>query len=217
MGRPKGSKNKPKVSETSVQEVVEQVAVVSEESAKKKGRPAGSKNAKKPEAPKLIRTVKRGKIQIISAEQDEKSSYEINEKLNAQDNYVNPFSNCNNSFECNLEPMYEWVGIVPAKEDEKQKFGSYSSCRFPVVTNRPIYPVVGYISVDIQKLRQDGYTDKDIYAGCVSYLSKTQSKNKLKRLGDLMPYYFKVKNDNRMSVIFFTNEKKSKMFFGEGE
>lgn len=218
MGRPKGSKNKPKisVSEPVSVQATETAAVVSD-TPKRRGRPPGSKNTKET-TPTLIRTVqKRGKIQIITAEEDQKTSLEMNEKLNEQDNYVNPFAGVSHTFECELEPMYEWAGIVPPKEDEKQKLGSYSSCRFPVVSNRPIYPVVGHINVNVEKLRSEGHTDKEIYTGCISYLTKNQSKNKLKRFGDLMPYYFKVKSENRMSVIFFTNEKKSKMFFGEGE
>jgi len=214
MGRPKGSKNKPKDTPVVLQNV-ETTATISD-TPKRKGRPAGSKNIKEAK-PTIIRTVKRGKIQIITAEEDQKTSLEVNEKLNQEDNYVNPFASVTHSFECSFDLMFEWAGIVPPKEDEKQKFGSYSSCRFPVVSARPIYPIVARINVDIDKLRSEGHNDKEIYTGCISYLSKTQSKNKLKRLGDLMPYYFKVKNDNRMSVIFFTNEKKSKMFFGEGE
>lgn len=215
MGRPKGSKNKPKDTPLVVQ-TIETTTTVSD-TPKRRGRPAGSKNTKEVK-PTLIRKVqKRGKIQIITAEEDQKTSIEINEKLNQQDNYVNPFAGVSHSFECELEPMYEWANIVPPKDDEKQKLGSYSTCRFPVVCARPIYPVVARINVNIEKLRAEGHTDKEIYTGCISYLTKTQSKNKLKRFGDLMPYYFKVKSDNRMSVIFFTNEKKSKMFFGGGE
>ncbi len=219
MGRPKGSKNKPKiaVSEPVVVQAVETTTEVSDV-PKRRGRPPGSKNAAKQTTPTLIRTVaKKGKIQIITAEEDAKSSVEVNEKLNSQENYVNPFAGINHTFECEFEPMYEWAGIVPPKDDEKQKFGCYSTCRFPVVSNRPIYPIVAHINVNIDKLRSEGHTDKEIYTGCISYLTKNQSKNKLKRFGDLMPYYFKVKSENRMSVIFFTNEKKSKMFFGEGE
>lgn len=219
MGRPKGSKNKPKISVSEPVVVIQttEVTAVVSDTPKRRGRPPGSKNVKET-TPTLIRTVqKRGKIQIITAEEDQKTSVEMNEKLNQQDNYVNPFVGVSHTFECELEPMYEWANIVPPKEDEKQKLGSYSTCRFPVVSNRPIFPVVGHINVDIEKLRSEGHTDKEIYTGCISYLTKNQSKNKLKRFGDLMPYYFKVKSENRMSVIFFTNERKSKMFFGEGE
>lgn len=219
MGRPKGSKNKPKIciSEPVITIQASETTAVVSDAPKRRGRPPGSKNEKQT-TPTLIRTVqKRGKIQIITVEEDQKTSVEINEKLNEQDNYVNPFVGINHTFECELELMYEWAGIVTPKEDEKQKLGSYSSCRFPVVSNRPIFPVVGHITVNIERLRSEGHTDKEIYTGCISYLTKNQSKNKLKRFGDLMPYYFKVKSENRMSVIFFTNERKSKMFFGEGE
>jgi hypothetical protein len=218
MGRPKGSKNKPKiaVSEPISVQATETTTTVSD-TPKRKGRPPGSKNTKDV-APTLIRKVqKRGKIQIITVEEDQKTSLEVNERLNEQENYVNPFAGVSHTFECEFEPMYEWANIVPPKDDEKQKFGSYSASRFPVVSARPIYPVVARINVNVEKLRAEGHSDKEIYTGCISYISKNQSKNKLKRLGDLMPYYFKVKDNNRMSVIFFTNEKKSKMFFGEGE
>jgi hypothetical protein len=213
MGRPKGSKNKPKTTET-----INEPKLLQAGAPKRRGRPPGSKNTKainlsnKPQK----RGAKSSKSIIVSEENTQDVSVFENDVQDTQRGYVNPFIDCQHSFECKFEPINEWLNIIPTSDDDKQRLGSYSSTRYPLKTQHTIYPVVAYINVDINTLRSAGHSDSDIYAGCISYLNRNQSKSKLKKLGNLMPYYFKVLGDNRLSVIFFTNERKSKLFWKEG-
>ena len=208
MGRPKGSKNKPKTDSSGVKL----------EAPKKRGRPAASKNtsAMKVEAPKITKRTRKPKSVIVSTENE--TIDDGAPVYTYLDNYLNPFEDTTHSFECRFEETYEWGNIIPPKADAKKKLGNYSSCRVPVKpVSKALYPIVAYINVDIEALRNQGYSDRDIYAGCVNYLNRNQSKSKLKKFGNLMPYYFKVLANGKISAMFLTDEKKSKMFWGEGE
>jgi hypothetical protein len=205
MGRPKGSKNKPKTDSSGIKL----------EAPKTK---SASKNtsAMKVEAPKITKRTRKPKSVIISTETETvDDSGPVYSYLN---NYVNPFEDTIHSFECRFEETYEWANIIAPKADAKQRLGSYSACRVPVKpVSKTLYPIVAYIQVDTESLRSQGYTDRDIYAGCVNYLNRNQSKSKLKKFGNLMPYYFKILASGKISAMFLTDEKKSKMFWGEGE
>lgn len=186
-GRPKGSKNKPKTNTPIVKEEIKLIE-------KKQTKPRGRK-------PK----VKIADVQVFE------TTEQVEEVETEQ---INPFEVTQDLCECNFEPIAQWCSIVEPK-DEIRKFGSYSSCRLPIKTSRNVYPVVAYIQTDLDRYRSMGYTDKQIFYGCINYLSRNQSKNKLKRLGDLYPYNFSIKND-KISAMFLTTERKSKMFWGEG-
>jgi hypothetical protein len=208
MGRPKGSKNKPKTDSSGVKL----------EAPKKRGRPASSKNtsAMKVEAPKITKRTRKPKTPVVVS--DTVNEVDDGPVYNYLDNYLNPFEDTGHSFECRFEETYEWGNIIPPKADAKKRLGNYSSCRVPVKpVSKTLYPIVAYIQADIETLRSQGYSDRDIYAGCVNYLNRNQSKSKLKRFGNLMPYYFKVLESGKISAMFLTDEKKSKMFWGEGE
>lgn len=208
MGRPKGSKNKPKTDSSGVKL----------EAPKKRGRPAGTKNtsAMKIGAPKITKRTRKPKSIIVSAEND--TVEDSGPVYTYLDNYLNPFEDTGHSFECRFEETYEWGNIIPPKTDAKKKLGNYSRCRIPVKpVSKALYPIVAYINVNIEALRNQGYSDRDIYAGCVNYLNRNQSKSKLKKFGNLMPYYFKILGNDKISAMFLTDEKKSKMFWGEGE
>jgi len=207
MGRPKGSKNKPKTTDANS---------VKLEASKKRGRTPKDTSAMKVEAPKITKRTRKPKTPVISTE-----TVEVDDgpAYSCQDNYLNPFQDYNHSFECKFEPVYEWGNIIPPKPDDKrQKFGNYSPCRVPVKPiSKTLYPIIAYINVNIEQLRAQGYGDRDIYAGCINYLNRNQSKSKLKKLGTLMPYCFKILANGKISAMFLTDEKKSKMFWGEGE
>ena len=186
-GRPKGSKNKPK---TNTPVVKEEIKLIEKNKSKPRGRKA---------------KVKISDVQTFEVV-DETTNIEVEE--------INPFQVTQDDCECSFDPVPQWCSIVQPK-DETTKLGVYSTCRLPIKTSRVVYPVVAYINTDLNKYRSMGYTDKQIFFGCVNHLSKNQSKNKLKRLGDLYPYSFSIKND-RISAMFLTTERKSKMFWGEG-
>jgi len=189
-GRPKGSKNKPKV-ETPV--VKQEVKLIENKSAPK------VKRGRKPKT-KIVETQT-----FETIEQEEYSTTE----------QFNPFEVTQDICECEFQSVYEWNNIIQPAEDATTKLGFYSSTRFPIKTNKNVYAVMAYISADVEKYRSVGMSDKQIYSGCINYLTKTQSKNKLKRLGDLYPLSYTIK-DSRITAIFFTTERKSKMFWGEG-
>jgi hypothetical protein len=204
MGRPKGSKNKPKTDSSGVKL-----------EAPKRTRTPKNTSAMKVEAPKITKRTRKPKIPVISTETVEVDDGPV---YNYENDYLNPFDDYQNSFECRFEETYEWGNIIPPKPDAKKKLGNYSACRVPVKpVSKTLYPIVAYINVDIEALRSQGYSDRDIYAGCVNYLNRNQSKSKLKRFGNLMPYYFKILANGKISAMFLTDEKKSKMFWGEGE
>lgn len=205
MGRPKGSKNKPKTDSSGVKL-----------EAPKHTRAAKNTSAMKVEAPKNTKRTRKPKTPVITKTETE--TVDDGPVYNYQDNYVNPFEETTHSFECRFEETYEWGNVIPPKPDAKQRLGNYSSCRVPVKpVSKALYPIVAYINVDVESLRSQGYSDRDIYAGCVNYLNRNQSKSKLKKFGNLMPYYFKILANGKLSAMFLTDEKKSKMFWGEGE
>jgi hypothetical protein len=179
-----------------------------------RGRPKGSKNkstlTNKSEAPK-----KRGRKPKIISDVEILDTNIVEEETEINLTAINPFEITLESFQCDLQPIFEWAHLLEAKEDNRQKLGTYSSCRLPIKNTKKVYPVVAYITTDLDKHRSSGYTDKQIYLGCINYLTKNQSKNKLKRLGELYPYSFKIVND-KISTMFLTTEQKSKMFWGEG-
>lgn len=191
-GRPKGSKNKPKVDTP----VVKQEVKLIENKSTTKG-----KRGRKPK-------VKVADIQVFETTEIEQEEYSTTEQFN-------PFEVTQDICECEFQPVYEWNNIIQPAEDATTKLGFYSSTRFPIKANKLVYPVMAYITADVQKYRSAGMSDKQIYFGCINYLTKTQSKNKLKRLGDLYPLCYTIK-DNKIAATFFTTERKSKMFWGEG-
>lgn len=188
-GRPKGSKNKPK---TNTPVVKEEIKLIEKKQVKPKGR--------KPKA-------KVADVQIFE-------TIELNEH-EVEVEQFNPFELTQDICECEFEPVYEWNNIVQPKSDASTRLGFYSSSKLPIKTTKNVYPVVAYIKIDIEKYRTLGMQDKNIYFGCINYLTKTQSKNKLKRYGDLYPVSYSIKAD-KISATFFTTERKSKMFWGEG-
>jgi hypothetical protein len=176
-----------------------------------RGRPKGSKNKTTSGgivAVKRPRKLKQEDVQTFETIEEQETEIKLDS--------INPFEITVESCECQFEPIMEWANHVqPNEENPKKKFGSYSSCRLPIKNAKKVYPVVAYIKTNIDKYRSIGYTDKQIYVGCINYLNKTQSKNKLKRLGDLYPFSFNIVND-KISAMFLTTEQKSKMFWGEG-
>lgn len=178
-----------------------------------RGRPKGSKN--KATKTGSVVPVKRGR----KPKQTEVQTFETYEEQDTEEvklGSINPFEITVESCECQFDSITEWAGLVESSDEApKKKFGAYSSCRLPIKNAKKVYPVVAYINIDLDRYRSMGYNDKQIYVGCINYLNKNQSKNKLKRLGELYPYSFSVVN-NKISAMFLTTEQKSKMFWGEG-
>lgn len=180
-----------------------------------RGRPKGSKN-KSTASKSTHSTSKSRKLKTKSTDVQTVSDNSEEQEQEIQTDSINPFEITLESCECEFENITEWASVVKSGEEkEKTKFGIYSSCRLPIKNAKKVYPVVAYIKTNIDKYRTLGYTDKQIYVGCINYLSKNQSKNKLKKIGDLYPFSFKIIS-NKISAMFLTTEQKSKMFWGEG-
>lgn len=178
-----------------------------------RGRPKGSKNKPKSSAEPVKRNIKIKKDELTDTDVQ---TFELTEEeTESKFENINPFQITVESCACQLEPISEWANMIATEADSKTKLGLYSSCRLPIKNAKKVYPVVAYIQTDIKKYRNLGFTDKQIFLGCINYLSINQSKSKLKRFGDLYPYSFKIIND-KISAMFLTTEQKSKMFWGEG-
>lgn len=196
MGRPKGSKNKPK--DATAEEVKIEIEVKQEE-PKKERKPRITKASKK---------------------KDDEDSYTVDEdtieiRKKLDENTLDPFEVLTNEqIECEFVQLSQWMGIVPEVSDDT-KSGRYSASYFPVKgCNNTVWPIVAYIKTDLDKHRTAGYTDKTIYAGCINYLS-AQTTGKKRKYGNLFPFTFSVKDD-KIVATFVTDDRKNKNFWSEG-
>jgi hypothetical protein len=198
MGRPKGSKNKPKNVEVDVETKQEEVKVVASAEVKKERKP---------------RIAKR-----VNKEEDDDNSVvdqgALEARKNLDDRTLDPFETITtDKFECNFMPITE--RLTPVEENSEIKNGRYSSSFYPIKNcNHTVWPVLAYINVDIDTLRAQGYTDKVIYAGCINFLS-SQTSGKKRKYGNLFPFSFAVKPD-KIIATFITDDRKNKNFWGEG-
>lgn len=188
MGRPKGSKNKPKID-----------------------------TPKKIVATKSVK-VKNEKVDEEDEEEESNypvnhSAIEAQKEL--QEKMLDPFKvHTIQRFECEFVKFTQWQGMIKEEPDETRE-GRYCGCYFPVDgCNFKFWPVLGYIKTDIDRLRSAGYDDKTIFAGCINYLSE-QGTAKKRKYGNLLPYRFSV-NEDKLIVTFFTDIRKVPLFWGEG-
>jgi hypothetical protein len=165
------------------------------------------KKERKPRATKVIKEKK----DEVSYTVDEET-VEIRRKLD--DNTLDPFEVLTSEqIECEFEELTQWMGIIP--DGTEKKAGRYSGSHFPVKgCNQTVWPVLAYIKTDLDKHRAAGYTDKTIYAACINFLS-SQTAGKKKKYGNLMPYYFSIKED-KIVATFITDDRKNKNFWSEG-
>jgi hypothetical protein len=159
MGRPKGSKNKPKNVEVEVEAKQEEVKVVA------------SAEPKKERKPRITKRVK-------NEEDDDNSVVDdgaIQARKNLDERTLDPFETLTTEqFECSFISMTE--RLTPVEADSVIKSGRYSGSYYPIKNcNYTVWPVHAYIDVNIDALREQGYTDKVIFAGCINYLSSQTS------------------------------------------
>lgn len=194
MGRPKGSKNKPKDA------ITEEVKVEAKQEETKKER-----------KPRVTKASKKNDDEVCYTVDEE--TVEIRKKLD--ENTLDPFEVItNDQIECEFVELTQWMSIVP-ESDKETRSGRYSSCFFPVKgCNNLVWPIVAYIKTDLDKHRAAGYTDKTIYAACINYLS-AQTSGKKKKYGNLMPFTFSIKDD-KIVATFMTDTRKNAHFWSEG-
>lgn len=199
MGRPKGSKNKPKNVEVEVETKQEEVKVVVSEEPKKERKPRITKRVKNEEEDDDNNIIDEGAAQA---------------RKNLDDRTLDPFAMLTlEKFECEFVALTE--RLTPVQEDSEIKNGRYSGSYYPIKNcNYTVWPVLAYINVDVDALRTKGYTDKVIYAGCINFLS-SQTSGKKRKYGNLFPFSFAVKED-KIIATFITDDRKNKNFWGEG-
>jgi len=197
MGRPKGSKNKPK------DEIISKPEVTEVE--------ASAEAPKKERKPRTTKAVKEKKEETTYTVDEE--TVEIRKKLD--EHTLDPFTAITSEkFECEFVHLTQWMGLIPETNTET-KGGRYSGSHFPVKgCNQTVWPVLAYIKTDLDKYREAGYDDKTIYAGCINYLSSIAAGKK-KKYGNLFPYNFSIKDD-RIIATFVTDDRKNKNFWSEG-
>jgi hypothetical protein len=198
MGRPKGSKNKPKNVEVEVETKQEEVKVLASAEPKKERKPRITKRVKKEEDDDNT-VVDEGALEA---------------RKNLDDRTLDPYATTTTEqFECEFIPLTE--RLTPIEENSVTKSGRYSSSYYPIKNcNMSVWPVLAYIKADVDALRERGYTDKVIYAGCINYLS-SQMKGKKRKYGNLFPFSFAIKPD-KIIATFVTDVRKSPEFWGEG-
>jgi len=198
MGRPKGSKNKPKNVEVEVETKQEEVKVVVSEEPKKERKPRITKRVKDEEDDEIT-VVDQGALEA---------------RKNLDDRTLNPYATTTiEQFECEFMPLTE--RLTPIDEKSEIKSGRYSSSYYPIKNcNMSVWPVLAYIKADVDVLRTKGYTDKVIYAGCINFLS-SQTSGKKRKYGNLFPFSFAFKED-KIIATFITDDRKNKNFWGEG-
>jgi hypothetical protein len=196
MGRPKGSKNKPK--DATAEEVKIEIEVKQEE-PKKERKPRITKASKK---------------------KDDEDSYTVDEdtieiRKKLDENTLDPYEVITNeTIECEFQSLTQWMGLIPESSTET-KAGRYSGSHFPIKgCNNLVWPVLAYINVDLDKYRGLGYSDKTIYAACINHLS-SQTSGRKKKYGNLMPFCFSIK-DSKIIATFITDDRKNKNFWSEG-
>ena len=195
MGRPKGSKNKPKNVEVEVETKQEEVKVVASAEPKKERKPRITKRVKK-------------------EEDDDNSVVDdgaIQARKNLDDRTLDPFETLTTEqFECAFVPLTE--RLTPVEANSEIKSGRYSSSYYPIKNcNHTVWPVLAYINVNVDTLRAQGYSDKVIFAGCINFLS-SQTSGKKRKYGNLFPFSFAVKED-KIIATFITDDRKNKNFW----
>lgn len=114
----------------------------------------------------------------------------------------------------------------PWTVEEETKCGRYHNSVFNVEGyGKSQWAICGYLEADFDKYLEEGMSEEDIIKGCVEYLNVTptrkkyQKKKPVPKFGNLKLIQAKLKEaDNKryIEIILGTDQRKSKMFWGEG-
>ena len=134
-------------------------------------------------------------------------------------------------FECYFQEMYEFpsVNMNAPESGESLKPVRYHGSMFWDIKGFGVSQWVlgGYIVVDWKDLREQGYSDEEIYKGCVKFLNKPPKRRKFQRrisrplFGQLSPKPVKVAAREKfgkrvLEVLAVTDKRKLKTAWGEG-
>ena len=131
-------------------------------------------------------------------------------------------------FECYFQKRTEWM-FMEKKEDEETRCGGYHGSMFWEVPQfgKKNWVIVCNIVVDWKKLVAQGYSEEEIFKGCIKHLNKPPERKKFQRrvkqplYGNLsyvpVKTIFKEKEgDLILQALIVTNKRRCKQFWGEG-
>ena len=126
--------------------------------------------------------------------------------------------------ECDFEPMPEYGGIATSSETKTKK-GRYHGSMFWDVPEFSTKSWVVATKIRVLEKIEDGMSDEDIVAGCVSYINTPPPRKKFQRrirkpkYGTFKLYKAKVNRDEQgvcITALLITDKRKSKHFWGKG-
>ena len=135
-------------------------------------------------------------------------------------------------FECHFLEMHEFPSLKmnSLEEGEALKPVRYHGSMFWNVKGFGVsrWVLGGYIVVDWEELRSQGYSDEEIYKGCAKFLNKPPKRRKFQRrirrplFGNLSPSPVKVAPRTKfgrkvLEVLAITDKRKLKSAWGEGQ
>ena len=134
-------------------------------------------------------------------------------------------------FECHFQPVVEWAfSMGTGAQGVETRKGRYHGSMFWEVPGfgKTHWAVVGNIVVDWKKLKEDGYSEEEIFKGCIKFLIKPPERKKFQRRVDKSLYgnlsytpvrtVFKEKHGELiLQAIIVTDERRCEQFWGEGK
>ena len=130
---------------------------------------------------------------------------------------------------CELLSRGQYAGILPSSELASLREGTYHSSFFREVEGWGVnHWVVGaYLDVDYKSHIEEGLTIEEVLAGCFIHLNQPPLRKKYQRrsknpvYGNLEPMpihhgYKEIDGKDYIWVLFVTDKRKCKYFWGEG-
>jgi len=132
-------------------------------------------------------------------------------------------------FECHFQQVVEWFFSYNGDDTVETRKGRYHGSMFWGVPGfgKTHWVVVGDIVVDWKKLKEEGYSEEEIFKGCIKFLNKPPERKKFQRrinkslYGNLSytPVQTKFKEKHGelvLQALIVTDKRKCKHFWGEG-
>ena len=129
---------------------------------------------------------------------------------------------------CHFQKRKQWM-LSNIEEEEKPRSGSYHGSMFWEVPEfgKKYWVVVCNIVVDWRKYLEQGYTEEEIFKGCIKFLNKPPERKKFQRrvrkslYGNLcyvpVKTMFKDKEgESILQALIVTDKRRCKQFWSEG-
>ena len=119
--------------------------------------------------------------------------------------------------ECSLVPHQKFESLFGVKEGEKTKFGSYHGSYFWNVKGfgATKWVVVAELKADLEVC--EGLTMDEKIEACIAFLNIPVGRRKKKApYGNLELFRYSIREDGSIVVLFITDQRKNKHFWGKG-